>query len=89
MQARTLDLVEFCQVCPVDGLIPEDPVDGEVLGRLEAVLGEAVQHAGRHRGGVGAQKVLLAVGQLPAVAVARGAVAAVLVHVLRVMCEGE
>ena len=31
-------LMELRQVCPVDSLIPEDSVNGEVLGRLEALL---------------------------------------------------
>lgn len=37
-QPRTLNLVELCQVRAVNGLIPEHAVDGEVAGRLEALL---------------------------------------------------
>lgn len=32
-------LMELCQVCPVDSLVPEDSVNGEVLGGLETLLG--------------------------------------------------
>ena len=76
---RTLDLVEFRQVCPVDGLIPEDAVDGEVLGGLEdaavglLVLRQPVQHATGHRRGVRPQQVLLCLRGAPVVAVAAAA----------------
>jgi hypothetical protein len=37
-----LNLVEFCQMGPIDVLIPKHTVNGEVLGRLESILCEAV-----------------------------------------------
>ncbi len=38
----------------IQGLVPEDPVDGEILLRLEGVgLGQPVQHPGTYRGGMG------------------------------------
>ncbi len=56
-----------------------------ILRSLESarLVGQLVQHAAGHGGGVGAQQVLLALRQLPAVAVARRPVAAHLVHSLQ------
>lgn len=62
---HTFDLVELRKVGAVDGLIPEDAVDGEVLGRLETVLRQAVQHPGADRRRVRSQHVLLSFLQLP------------------------
>ena len=46
--------MELCQVGGVQGLVPEDPVDGEVLLWLEGVrLRQAVQHPRTHRRCVG------------------------------------
>ena len=39
---RTFYLVELGQVSAVDGLVPEHPVDAEVLGRPEALLRQPV-----------------------------------------------
>lgn len=60
----TFHLVELREVRPVHRLVAEDPVDGEVLCGVEALLRQAVQHAGRHRRGVRAQQVLLGLGHL-------------------------
>lgn len=35
-----LDLVELCQVGGVQRLVPEDPIDGEILHRSELLLEE-------------------------------------------------
>ena len=67
MQAleRTLNLVKLCKVGSVNGLIPENPVDGEIFGGLEdaavrlLILCQAVQHAAGYRRGVRAQKIFL------------------------------
>jgi hypothetical protein len=41
--------MKLCKVGGVQGLVPEDPVNGEILLWLEGVgLGEPVQHAGAH-----------------------------------------
>ena len=56
----------------IQGFVPEDAVDGEVLLRLElsSRVGQLVKHPGRHRRGVGAEQVLLGLGDFPIVAVA-------------------
>jgi hypothetical protein len=79
-----LDLVELGQVGGVDGLVPEDAVDGEQLAGLEAagLLGGLVEHGGGDGGGVGAEDELGGLGLLPVVPVAERAVglALALVH---------
>ena len=57
--------MELGKVRAVHSLISEHPVNGEVLGRLEAILGQFVQHAAGYSCGVGTQKVLLCFCQLP------------------------
>jgi len=56
--------MELCQVRPVDRLIPEHAIDGEVLGWPEGaaalhLLRQPVQHAAGDGCRVGAQQVLL------------------------------
>lgn len=57
--------MEFCKMRPVNCLIPEDSVNGEVFGWLEALLGKLVQHARRNSGRVRPQQVLLSFCHLP------------------------
>ena len=76
-----LDLMELSQVSGVQGLVPEDFVYAEIFLRLEAALlvGQSVQHPGRHCRGVSPQQVLSGLLHLPVVAVPSGAVAALAV----------
>lgn len=73
-----LDLVELCEMGGVDGLVAEDAVDGEVAAGAR-VGGQAVQAVCRDGGGVGAQDQALGLCVGEGVAVADGAVLAVLV----------
>ena len=66
-----LDLVKLRQVGGVQGLVAEHSIDGEVLDGSEGLLlPKLVQHAGTHRSGVGAQKVLLSLLDLPVATIA-------------------
>ena len=48
-EARTLHLVELCQVSAVHSFVPEDAVYGEVLCRPEAVLQADIKSAADSR----------------------------------------
>lgn len=61
----TLYLMKLGQVGAVDSLVPENPVDAEVLGWPEALLGQLVQHPRGHSCRVSPQQVLLGLTLLP------------------------
>ena len=65
----TFNLVEFCKMCTVDGLIAEHPVDAEVLGRLETLLRQLVEHSRGDCGRMCAEEILLCFAFLPRAAV--------------------
>jgi hypothetical protein len=81
---QPLDLVELAQVRGVHGLVPEHAVNGKVLGGLEpaGLVGELVQHLGRHGGGVRPQQVLVRLGILEHVPVPDRPGPTPLVHLL-------
>lgn len=70
-QARwsTFQLEKFCQVRAVNGFVAEDAVDGKVFGWPEALLSQAVQHAGRHSRRMSAQQIFLRLTLTPAAAI--------------------
>lgn len=65
MQRQTFNLVEFCQVSTINGLIAKDPVYTEVFCWLEAILSQPVQHPGGYCSGVSPQQILLSFALLP------------------------
>lgn len=56
---NTLDLVELGKMGGVNGLVPEDTIDGEILDGMElGLLGEMIEHVGADGGGVGTKDEL-------------------------------
>lgn len=62
-------LVEFCQMCSIDGFIAKHSVNGEVLDGLETFLSQFVQHARRNGRGVRPKDILLSFSQLPVISI--------------------
>lgn len=67
---HALNLVKLRQVGGIQGLVPEDAINGEVFdGRELLLLPHLVQHAGANGCRVRAQNILLCLLQLPVIPV--------------------
>lgn len=90
----TLDLVELCKMGRVDGLVPEDTIDGEVTGRWWSAIwalhgSKLVQHSCTDGRRVRSQHKPQRLVTRPGVSVAYGAVLAVLFKVTDITVSQE
>ena len=81
-----LDLVELGKVCRVQRLVPEHPVDREILlGTELLLLRQLVEHPSADRSRVGSQKILSRLFFFPVVPVTLAAETALAVDVLHLL----
>lgn len=84
----SLDLVELGQMSGIDGFVTVNTIDREEFGGLEhssvslGLLRKAVKHVGGNGGGVGAEKKLLSLLNLPIISVSNRSISSMRVNLL-------